>query len=258
MPRAGPPKYISRIVTRKYNPDGRDKHIAWLDERWEGPDWIPPDVRAVSTKPKVPGGVLRDLKAISELAMERNIRLTSLWESGSKTGADRKEEEARDEVVTTKLSSLSLSPPTKQRHPSPLHDTIPSTEDELRDPPRGTKRLVEDNEDELLNPSPKKSQRVTAEKVLWTISPYKIGSGHPELDAALVAKHEAGKALLDLVHGKDSMAVSQAERVQARRRKLEAEEAFHQLYKEAKAVRSRLEQAQANHTTALKSNFKDG
>ncbi|KAF4499624.1 hypothetical protein FAGAP_4174 [Fusarium agapanthi] len=283
MPRSGLPNYISRIVSKKHNPDGRDKNIAWLNESWEGLDWIPADVRAASKATKVSSGVLRGLKAISELATKRNIRLTSLWEPGGclrnevlagatikngpksknkppkpwhlsrsrvllayqslisspteagdgrillpgpKTGADCKEE-----AVASKMSSLSPSPPPKQRHPSPLHDTIASTEGELREPPRGTKRrLAEDNEDESLKQLPKKSQRVAVEKVLWSISPFRIESGHPELDAALVAKNEAEKALLDLLHRNRSVAISQAERVQARRRKLEAEEAFHQVY----------------------------
>ncbi|KAG5761071.1 hypothetical protein H9Q72_010817 [Fusarium xylarioides] len=290
MPRPGPPKYISRIISKKHNPGGRDENIAWLNERWEGLDWIPADVQAVLEKAKIGRNVLRGLKAISELAMEKNIRLTSLWEpggclrdvvqagattkngqeqasqtlapfqepsaarlpvldfnscrsrrrqhfiasasantyTGSKKGADCKEEAPKDEAVASQLRSLSLSPPTKQRHPSPVHDT--STEHELRDPPRGTKRLVEDNEEELLNPPPKKSQRVAVKKALWSTSPYQMGSGHPELDAALAAKDEAEKALLDLVHRNGSMAVSQAQKVQTRLRKLEAEETFHQLY----------------------------
>ncbi|KAG5787633.1 hypothetical protein H9Q69_013305 [Fusarium xylarioides] len=285
MPRPGPPKYISRIISKKHNPGGRDENIAWLNERWEGLDWIPADVQAVLEKAKIGRNVLRGLKAISELAMEKNIRLTSLWEPGgclrdvvqagattkngpksrnkppkpwplsknlvllayqsltstpaevgddsisspgSKKGADCKEEAPKDEAVASQLRSLSLSPPTKQRHPSPVHDT--STEHELRDPPRGTKRLVEDNEEELLNPPPKKSQRVAVKKALWSTSPYQMGNGHPELDAALAAKDEAEKALLDLVHRNGSMAVSQAQKVQTRLRKLEAEETFHQLY----------------------------
>ncbi|KAF5638030.1 hypothetical protein F52700_4734 [Fusarium sp. NRRL 52700] len=278
MPQSGTPKHISSIVSRKRNPDDRDKNIAWLNEKWEGPGWIPADVRAASKKAKVPLGVLRGLKAISELAMKRNIRLASLWEPGgclrnevlvgatikngpksrnkppkpwplsrdrlllayqfltsfpaevgddsiaspgSKIGVDSEEEAPKDEQVVMKLSSPSPNPQTEQRESCLLPDAIASTEHELHDQLRGTKRPMKDNDAELLNPPTTKSQRVSLAVRLRSTT---------ELDTAIVAKRKAEKALLNLLYRKDQATVSQAERVQARLRKLKAEEAFHQAY----------------------------
>ncbi|KAF5687766.1 hypothetical protein FCIRC_2206 [Fusarium circinatum] len=340
----------SRILKKKQNQENEESNIAWLNETWNGPDWIPADVRAASKKAKVPRSIVRFLKAISELAIKRNVPLSSLWEpggcirsvvdsavsskngpksrnkppkpgpltknqvlqaynslessgiekrdatsslSGPKTGDNHSGKAAGNEVISSPSSFTPFGSSAMQRYPFPCHDTVASPQDELREPQRGTKRLVEDNEDETLNPPLSESKRVALEKALGTLSPYQIQIVHrkmtDELDTALAAKHGAEKALLDLLHGKSSMPVSQAERVQARRRKLEAEEAFNQAYgrlhrpsqlvlamgdiketfdaraicaleleraqKEAYAAKSRLEQAQANHEAALKSNF---
>ncbi|PNP76989.1 hypothetical protein FNYG_09602 [Fusarium nygamai] len=213
--------------------------------------------------------------------------------SGSTTGDDSEVEAPEKSNTVSRLSSSAFDSSPKQQLPPPLHDTAASTEDELRNSPRGMKRLLEDNEDEALNPPMSKSQRVALEKVLGIVSPEQIEIVHrkwtAELDTVLAAKHAAEKALLDLMHGKGSKAVSEAERVQARLRKLEAEEAFNQAYqrlhrpsqfmvamrniketfdaratcalkleraqKEVYVAKSRMEQAQANHEAALKSNF---
>ncbi|CVK86173.1 uncharacterized protein FMAN_06462 [Fusarium mangiferae] len=358
MARRGAPRYLSRIISKKHNPDGREKNIAWLNEKWEGLDWIPADVRAGFQKGKVSASVLRGLKAISELATERNIPLISLWEPDgclrnavedgatikygpkskskppkpwplsrnrvllayqsltsspaevgnvrisspgkfvihhvnevacSETGVDCKEEVPEDETVGSQLSSPSPSPPAEQRQPHILHDTIASTEHELRDPSRGTKRALEDATSDS---SRNKRARVTIDEVLGNLSFDLIKTARRtmevELDTALSFKRDAGKALIDLLHRDCSVAVTQAERVQTRNRKQEADEAFRQTHErlhgpsqtlaamsnlkktfDAHSVRAlklenaervvqickdRLDKAHANHEAALKSN----
>jgi G3E family GTPase len=182
-----------------------------------------------------------------------------------------------------------------QRLPSPLNDTIASTEDELRVPPRNAKRPLEEDEDEPSTSPRNKSPRLTMDKALENLSSFQIENARrilaTELDTALSVKHDAEKALLDLLHRDGSVAVTQAERVQARHRKQEAEDTFHRVYerlhrpsqtlatmgnlkksfdahaicaceferaqKEAQIAKNRLDQTQAHHDAALQSDWTD-
>ncbi|EWG53379.1 hypothetical protein FVEG_11823 [Fusarium verticillioides 7600] len=213
--------------------------------------------------------------------------------SGSTTGGDSEVKELEKSNTVSRLSTSAHDSSAEQQLPPPLHGTVASAEDELKNSPRGMKRSLEDNEDEALNPPMLKSQRVALEKVLGILSPEQIEIVHrkwtAKLDTVLAAKNAAEKGLLDLMHGRGSRAVSEAERVQARLRKHEAEEAFNQAYqrlhrptqamgavrdikktfdaralcalklecaqKEVQFAKSRMEQAQANHEAALRSNF---
>lgn len=194
------------------------------------------------------------------------------------------------------MSSSALDLPAEQRLPSPVHDTIASKEDELRDPLQGTKRAFEDEEDETQDSSRNKSPRVTIDEVLGNLSSDRIEIARRimdiELETALLVKRDAGKALIDLLHRDCSVAVTQAERVQARNRKQEADEAFRQTHErlhrpsqtlaamsnlkktlDARSVRAiklenaervvqickdRMDKAHVNHEAALKSNPIDG
>jgi hypothetical protein len=213
--------------------------------------------------------------------------------AGSTTGGDSEVEELEKSNTVSRLSTSALDSSAEQQLPPPLRGTVASAEDELQSSPRGMKRSMEDNEDEPLNPPMLKSQRVALEKVLGILSPEQIEIVHRQwtakLDTVLAAKNAAEKGLLDLMHGRGSRVVSEAERVQARLRKHEAEEAFNQAYqrlhrpiqlmgavrdikktfdaralcalkleraqKEVQFAKSRMEQAQANHEAALRFNF---
>lgn len=190
------------------------------------------------------------------------------------------------------MSSSALDLPAEQRLPSSVHDTIASKEDELRDPLQGTKRAFEDEEDETQDSSRNKSPRVTIDEVLGNLSSDRIEIARRimdiELETALLVKRDAGKTLIDLLHRDCSVAVTQAERVQARNRKQEADEAFCQTHErlhrpsqtlaamshlkktlDARSVRAiklenaervvqickdRMDKAHVNHEAALKSN----
>ncbi|KAF5549815.1 hypothetical protein FMEXI_4066 [Fusarium mexicanum] len=216
--------------------------------------------------------------------------------SGSTRGDDSEVEAPEKSNTAPRLSFSALASSAKQRLPSPLHDTIVSTEDELRHPPQGTKRALEDEEDTNSNPPKNKSPRVTINEVLGNLSSDRIEIARRitdiELDTALAVKRDAEQALMDLVHRDCSVAVTQAERVQARKRKQEADEAFRRTHErlhgpsqtlaamsslkktfDARAVRAlkfenaekvvqtckhRLDQAEMKHEEALKSNPIDG
>ncbi|KAF5605858.1 hypothetical protein FPANT_1107 [Fusarium pseudoanthophilum] len=213
--------------------------------------------------------------------------------AGSAISGNSEVEALEKSNTVSRLSTSAFDSSAKQQLPPPPHDTVASTEDEVQNSPRGMKRPLEDNEDEAVNPPMSKSQRVALEKVLGILNPEQIEIVHrkwtAELDTVLAAKNAAEKGLLDLMYGKGSRAVGEAERVQARLRKREAEEAFNQAYqrlhrpiqlmeatrdikktfdararcalkleraqKEVQVAKSRMEQAQANHEAALKSNF---
>ncbi|KAF5610186.1 uncharacterized protein FSUBG_3418 [Fusarium subglutinans] len=236
------------------------------------PDWLRP-----------PGLSSRD---------PRTCRASADGNPGSTTGDDSEVEAPEKRNTAPRLSSSALDSSAKQRLPSPLHDTIASTEDELRHPPQGTKRPLEDGEETTSNSPQNKSPRVTINEVLGNLSSDRIEIARRitdiELDTALAVKRDAEQALMDLVHRDCSVAVTQAERVQARRRKQEADEAFRQTHErlhgpsqtlaamsdlkktfDARAVRAlklenaekvvqtckdRLDQAQVKHEEALKSN----
>ncbi|KAF5227583.1 hypothetical protein FANTH_14732 [Fusarium anthophilum] len=212
--------------------------------------------------------------------------------SGSTTGNDSEVEAPEKSNTASRLTSSALDSSAKQRFPTPLHDPIASTEDELRHPRQGTKRALEDEEDMASNSPQNKSPRVTINEVLGTLSSDRIETARRitdiELDTALAIKRDAEQALMDLVHWDCSVAVTQAERVQARKRKQEADEAFRQTHErlhgpsqtlaamsnlkktfDARAVRAlkfenaekvvqtckdRLDQAKMKHEEALKSN----
>ncbi|KAF5552554.1 hypothetical protein FPHYL_8897 [Fusarium phyllophilum] len=216
--------------------------------------------------------------------------------SGSTTGDDSEVEAPDKSNTVSRLSSSALNSSAKQRLPSPLHNTVASTKDELRDPPKGTKRALEDEEDTNSNLPQHKTPRVTIDEVLGTLKSDRIESARRimdiELDTALTVKRDAEQALMDLLHRDCSMEVTQSERVQARNRKQEADETFRQTHErlhgpsqtlaamsnlkktfDARAVRAlklenaekvvqtckdRLDKAQVNHEAALKSNPIDG
>ncbi|KAF5634030.1 hypothetical protein F25303_8934 [Fusarium sp. NRRL 25303] len=211
---------------------------------------------------------------------------------GSTTSDDCEVEAPQKRHTASELSSSALDLPAEQRLPSPLHDTIASKEDEVQDPPQGTKRAFRDEEDETSDSSQNKSPRVTIDEVLRNLSFDRIEIARRimdiELETALLVKKDAGKALIDLLHRDCSVAVTQAERVQARNRKQEADEAFRQTHErlhglsqtlaamsnlkktfDARAVsalklenaervvqicKDRLDKTHANHEAALKSN----
>ncbi|KAF5690461.1 hypothetical protein FDENT_3845 [Fusarium denticulatum] len=212
--------------------------------------------------------------------------------SGSTTSGNSEVEAPDKSNMVSRLSSSAFDSPAKQRLPSPLHDTVASTKDELRDLPKGTKRALEDEEDTNSNSPQNKIPRVTIDEALANLKSDRIETARRimdiELDTALAVKRDAEQALMDLLHRDCSMAVTQAERVQARNRKQEADEAFRRTHErlhgpsqalaamsnlkktfDARAVRAlklenaekvvqtckdRLDNAQANHEAALKSN----
>ncbi|KAF5988748.1 hypothetical protein FBULB1_1303 [Fusarium bulbicola] len=212
--------------------------------------------------------------------------------SGSTAGDDSEVEAPNKSNTAPRLTSSALDSSAKQRLPSPRYDTIASTEYELRHPPQGTKRALEDEEDTTSNSPQNKSPRVTINEVLGNLSSDRIESARRitdiELDTALAVKRDADQALMDLVHRDCSVAVTQAERVQARKRKQEDDEAFRQTHerlcgpsqtlaamsnlkktfdtcavralklenaeKVVQTCKDRLDKAQVKHEEALKSN----
>lgn len=105
-------------------------------------------------------------------------------------------------------------------------------EDELRDPPQVTKRALEDDEYKTSNSTRNTSPQVTIDEVLGKLSSDRIETARRildiELDTVLSVKRDAEQALMDILHRDYSVAVTQAERVQARNRKQEADKAFRQ------------------------------
>ncbi|KAF4953541.1 hypothetical protein FGADI_5876 [Fusarium gaditjirri] len=214
---------------------------------------------------------------------------------GSTTRDGYKSEAPEDEAVALQPTSPSRDPLIKQRLPSSFFNATTSTEDEQRVPSRKTKRPLGGEEDEASTTPHNKNPRLTMENVLKNLSSVQIENAQRilavELDTALSAKHDAEKALLDLLHRDGSVAVSQAERVQARCRKQEAEATFHRVYgrlnrpnqtlatmanlkqsfdaraicaheferaqNEAQNAKNRLDQAQARFDAALKSDRTD-
>ncbi|KAF5714791.1 hypothetical protein FMUND_7172 [Fusarium mundagurra] len=212
--------------------------------------------------------------------------------TASTTGDDSEVEAPEKSNTVSRLGPSAFDSSAKQRLPSPLHDTVASTKDELRDPLKGRKRALEDEEYTNSNSPQNKIPRVTIDEVLGNLKSDRIETARRimdiELDTALSVKRDAEKALMDLLHRDCSVAVSQAERVQARNRKQEADEAFRQTHErlhgpsqtlaamsnlkktfDARAVRAlklenaekvvktckgRLDKAQVNHEAALKSN----
>ncbi|KLO83004.1 uncharacterized protein FFB20_04121 [Fusarium fujikuroi] len=151
---------------------------------------------------------------------------------GSTTGDDSEVEAPEKSSAASRLSSSALDSSAKQRLPSALHDTIASMEDELRDPPQVTKRALEDDEDKTSNSTRNTSPQVTIDEVLGKLSSDRIETARRildiELDTVLSVKRDAEQALMDMLHRDYSVAVTQAERVQARNRKQEADKAFRQ------------------------------
>ncbi|KAF5595052.1 hypothetical protein FPCIR_4677 [Fusarium pseudocircinatum] len=229
-------------------------------------------------------------KKMSSLTAEMGNDCSS--SSGSTIGDDSEVEAPEKSNTVLRLSSSAFDSSAKQRLPSPLHDTVVSTKDELRDPPKGTKRALENEEDTNSNSPQDKTPRVTIDEVLGNLKSDRIETARRimdiELDTALAVKRDAEQALIYLLHRDRSVAVTQADRVQARNRMQEANEAFRQTHErlhgpsqtlaalsslkktfDARAVRAlklenakkvvrtckdRLDKAQVNHEAALKSN----
>ncbi|KAL5593558.1 hypothetical protein FOBRF1_012660 [Fusarium oxysporum] len=221
-----------------------------------------------------------------------NVGTDSSSSSGSTTGDNCEVEAPEENNTVSGLSSPAFGSSTKQRLPSPLCKATASTGDEKGVPPRSAKRALEDDEDETSNSPRNKSPRVTIDEVLRNLSSDRIETARRimdiELDTALLVKRDAEKALMDLLRRDCPMAVTQAERVQARNRKQEADEAFRQTHerlhgpsqtlaamsnlkktfdscavralkfenaeKVAQTCKDRLDKAQVSHEAALKSN----
>ncbi|KAF5987345.1 hypothetical protein FCOIX_1051 [Fusarium coicis] len=226
------------------------------------------------------------------LGITMTFRASADGNTASTTGDDSEVEAPEKSNTVSRLGSSAFASSAKQRLPSPLHDTFVSTKDELRDPPKGTKRALADEEDRNSNSPQNKIPRVTIDEVLGDLKSDRIETARRimdiELDTALVVKRDTEQALIDLLHGDYSVAVTQAEKVQARNRMQEADEAFRQTHVrlhgpsqtlakmsnlkktfDARAVRAlklenaekvvqtykdRLDKAQVYHEAALKSN----
>ncbi|KAF5268452.1 hypothetical protein FOXYS1_650 [Fusarium oxysporum] len=232
-------------------------------------------------------------KAYRDLVVSvSNVGNDSSSSSGSTAGDNCEVEAPEENNAVSRLSSPAFDSSTKQRLSYPLCKTTASTGDEKGVPPRSAKRALEDDEDETSSSPRNKSPRVTIDEVLGNLSSDRIETARRimdvELDTALSVKRDAEKALMGLLRRDCPVAVTQAERVQARNRKQEADEAFRQTHerlhgpsqtlaamsnlkktfdacavralkfenaeKVAQTCKDRLDKAQVSHEAALKSN----
>ncbi|KAL7758712.1 hypothetical protein ACKLNR_011139 [Fusarium oxysporum f. sp. zingiberi] len=232
-------------------------------------------------------------KAYRDLVVSvSNVGNDSSSSSGSTAGDNCEVEAPKENNAVSRLSSPAFDSSTKQRLSYPLCKTTASTGDEKGVPPRSAKRALDDDEDETSSSPRNKSPRVTIDEVLGNLSSDRIETARRimdvELDTALSVKRDAEKALIGLLRRDCPVAVTQAERVQARNRKQEADEAFRQTHerlhgpsqtlgamsnlkkafdacavralkfenaeKVAQTCKDRLDKAQVSHEAALKSN----
>ncbi|KAJ4049432.1 hypothetical protein NW756_006672 [Fusarium oxysporum] len=232
-------------------------------------------------------------KAYRDLVVSvSNVGNDSSSSSGSTAGDNCEVEALEENNAVSRLSSPAFDSSTKQRLSYPLCKTTASTGDEKGVPPRSAKRALEDDDEETSSSPRNKSPRVTIDEVLGNLSSDRIETARRimdvELDTALSVKRDAEKALMDLLRCDCPMAVTQAERVQARNRKQEADEAFRQTHerlhgpsqtlaamsnlkktfdayavralkfenaeKVAQTCKDRLDKAQVSHEAALNSN----
>ncbi|KAM0079736.1 hypothetical protein ACKRZS_008123 [Fusarium odoratissimum] len=208
------------------------------------------------------------------------------------TGSAIEDDFSQKENINSQLSSPSFGSSTEQQVPSPHYETAASTEDDNRVSPRTAKQALEDDADEPWDSPRNKSPRLTINEVLGNLSSDRIETARLlmgiELDTAFSVKRDAKRALMDLLRHDCSVAGNQAEIVQARNRKQQADEAILQTHErlhgpsqtlaamsnlkrtfDARAVRvlefenaeevtqackDRLDRAQVNHEAALKSN----
>ncbi|KAK2667683.1 hypothetical protein RAB80_016874 [Fusarium oxysporum f. sp. vasinfectum] len=308
-------KRLRKEAKKELRRETYKNRVAWLDKEWQGSHWLPKDVS---------GGFIRNVvdqdlatrkselnlelkhptfarltkkmakKAYRDLVVSvSNVGNDSSSSSGSTAGDNCEVEAPEENNAVSRLSSPAFDSSTKHRLSYPLcKTTASSTGDEKGVPPRSAKRALEDDDDETSSSPRNKSPRVTIDEVLGNLSSDRIETARRimdvELDTALSVKRDAEKALMDLLRRDCPMAVTQAERVQARNRKQEADEAFRQTHErlhgpsqtlaamsnlkktfDARAVRAlkfenaekvaqtckdRLVKAQVSHEATLKSN----
>ncbi|KAK2123762.1 hypothetical protein NOF04DRAFT_1349316 [Fusarium oxysporum II5] len=305
-----------------------EDRIAWLDKEWQGPNWLPADVvrphkpcrsvvRCLKNITELaimgeialsslwePGGFIRSVhkhpnftRLTKKMVMQAHKNMVSSMcgagnDSSSSLGSAIEDDFSQKETINSQLSSPSFGSSTEQQVPSPHYETAASTEDDNRVSPRTAKQALEDDADEPWDSPRNKSPRLTINEVLGNLSSDRIETARLlmgiELDTAFSVKRDAKRALMDLLRHDCSVAGNQAEIVQARNRKQQADEAILQTHErlhgpsqtlaamsnlkrtfDARAVRvlefenaeevtqackDRLDRAQVNHEAALKSN----
>jgi hypothetical protein len=72
---------IARSKKMRHALNRRSASIAFLNEQWNGPDWLPPDIRAglASVNLSHPAdAVVRSLREITDILLEQHIPLQSV------------------------------------------------------------------------------------------------------------------------------------------------------------------------------------
>ncbi|KAM0437867.1 hypothetical protein ACHAPT_002232 [Fusarium lateritium] len=63
----------------------REENTVWLEQAWEGPNWLPPDVRQALIEygfPQPAVDVVKHMRSITEWAQTQGVDLDSLWKDG--------------------------------------------------------------------------------------------------------------------------------------------------------------------------------